>query len=226
MDRPLLVQSARGLLQLPIVMGVLLFLPAGTLHYWEAWLFIAVFFACSLAITVYLAVNDPKLLARRLNAGPAAETERTQRVIMALAVLAFVGIIVVPALDRRFGWSDVPSAVVLLGDALIVASYLGFFFVFRENSYGASTIQVAAEQRVISTGPYAIVRHPMYGAALVLLFAIPLALGSWWGLAMFVPACAVIAWRLLDEERFLARHLPGYVDYQRMVGHRLIPYVW
>jgi protein-S-isoprenylcysteine O-methyltransferase Ste14 len=222
----LYTKAAGKLLQLPLIMAALLFLPAWTFDYWQAWLFIAVFFVCSLAITVYLAVNDPKLLERRMKAGPAAEKEPTQKIIMVVAMLSFAAALVVPALDHRFHWSDVPTPVVILGDLLIVLAYVAFYVVFKENTYGAATIQVAEHQTVIATGPYAVVRHPMYSSALVLLLGIPLALGSWWGLLTLVPAVAGIVWRLLDEERFLCRNLAGYAEYMRKVRHRLVPFVW
>ena len=207
-------------------MAALLFIPAGTLSYWQGWTFMAVFVICCTAITVYLAKNDPKLLARRMNVGPTAEKEPTQKIIMFFAMMGFVGSLVFPALDYRFGWSPVPSYVAFLGEALIVLGFFLIFFVFRANTYGASTIQVAKDQKVISTGPYALVRHPMYAGALPLLIGIPLALGSWWGLAaigLFLPA---LIWRLLDEEKFLTKNLSGYSEYKNKVKYRLIPFVW
>jgi len=225
MDK-LYLRVALSLLQLPLIVGALVFLPAWTFDYVQAWLFTAVFFACSLAITVYLAVRDPKLLERRMRAGPGAETEPSQKVIMAVALLAIGAMPVVSAIDHRLGWSQVPPSIVIIGNLLIILAYIGFYFVFRENTYGAATIQVAEGQKVISTGPYAVVRHPMYSWALIMLLGIPLALGSWWGLLMLVPALAALVWRLLEEERFLATNLPGYADYMRKTPHRLVPYVW
>lgn len=222
----LYIRAAGRLLQLPLILAVLVFLPAGTLAYWEAWLFSAVFFAGSLALTVYLAIKDPQLLERRMNAGPGAETEKTQKTIMVVALATFAAMPVLSALDHRFGWSAVPASVVILGDALIVLSYVGFYFVFRENTYGAATVQVAEGQTVVSTGPYAAVRHPMYSGALLMMLGMPLALGSWWGLLMIVPAIAGIVARLLDEERFLATNLEGYADYMRKVHYRLMPHIW
>jgi protein-S-isoprenylcysteine O-methyltransferase Ste14 len=219
-------KAARRLLLLPILLAIVLFVPAGTLAYWEAWLFIAVFVLCSLAITVYLAVRDPQLLARRMKVGPRAETEPAQKIIMVLVMVGFTAAIVVPALDHRFGWSAVPAAVVILGDLLIVLAHVVFTIVFRANTYGAATIQVAENQTVVSTGPYAVVRHPMYSGALILMVGIPLALGSWWGLALIVPILAGLVWRLIDEERFLSRNLSGYPDYMRKVRWRLVPFVW
>ena len=209
-----------------LALAALLFIPAWTLAYWQAWLFLAVFVCTSGAITAYLAIHDPRLLERRMNVGPRAEKEPAQKIIMVFATLGFIAMLVFPALDYRFGWSPVPASVSVLGDALIALGFLFVFFVFKENSYGASTIQIAEDQRVISTGPYALVRHPMYAAALVMLFGIPLALGSWWGLFALLLVLPVLIWRLLDEERFLRRNLPGYAEYQARVKYRLLPFVW
>jgi len=207
------VKAFAGLLFLLAVMGGALFLAAGTFAYWEAWLFLAVFGISVLVITLYLMKNDPQLLERRTVAGPGAEKEKSQNIIQSLASVAFIAIFLVSALDHRFGWSTVPTWVVLLGDALVV---LGLYIVFL----------VFKEQKVISTGPYALVRHPMYMGALIMLLGVPLALGSWWGLLALIPITLVIVWRLLDEERFLVQHLPGYPEYQSGVRYRLVPYVW
>lgn len=226
MDRRLYREAAGRFLQLPIVLGALLFLPAGTVRYWQGWLFIAVFFVCSLAITVYLAINDPALLQRRMRAGPAAEKERSQKIIMFIAMLSFVASAALPAFDHRFGWSHVPAPVVIASDALIVLGFLATYRVLRENSYSASTIQISPGQHVISTGPYAAVRHPMYSAGLVILLATPLALGSWWGLMTMPFNIVGIVWRLLDEEKFLRGNLAGYAQYMDKVRYRLLPFVW
>jgi protein-S-isoprenylcysteine O-methyltransferase Ste14 len=215
-----------GLLFLMIVLAVALFLPAGTIDYWQAWVFLAVFGLSVLAITLYLLRRDPQLLERRVNAGPVAEKEQIQQLIQSLASLAFVALFVVCAVDHRLGWSTVPLAVVVLGDALVALGLFAVFLVFKENTYTSATIEVGAEQRVISTGPYALVRHPMYAGALVMLLGVPLALGSWWGLFLVAPMAAVIVWRLLDEETYLAKNLPGYPAYLRQVRYRLLPLVW
>ena len=225
-NRDLYIKAAGKFLQLPIILGACLFLPAWTFAYWQAWLFTAVFFLGSLALTVYLAIYDPKLLERRMKAGPRAEKETAQKIIVAIAIGSFFATMVLSALDHRFGWSDVPASVVLLGDVLIVLTYYGFYLIMRENSFSAATVEVMEDQRVISTGPYAIVRHPMYSVAFIMILAMPLALGSWWGLLMFFPAVVGIVWRLLDEEDFLSRHLPGYTNYKNTVRFRLIPGVW
>ena len=206
-----------------IVLTALIFLSAGTLRYWQGWSFLVTFTICSTALTVYMALYDEKLLERRLRAGPRAETETSQKIIMVLVMLGFAALLVVPVLDHRFGWSPVPPYVAIIGDALIALGYLFILFVLRENSYAASTIQIADDQRVISTGPYALVRHPMYAGALLLVIGMPLALDSWYGLLGILVLLPVLAWRLLDEERFLTRNLKGYAEYTSKVRWRLIP---
>jgi protein-S-isoprenylcysteine O-methyltransferase Ste14 len=215
-----------GLAILILVMASLLFAAAGTFDYWQAWTFLAVYFAGSLAGTIYLMKKDPALLARRMRGGPFAEKEPAQRIIMSFASIGFIGLMVLPGLDHRFAWSQMPAYVAVAGDVLVVLGWLGIFLVFRENSFSSATIELAADQRVISTGPYALVRHPMYAAAFVMLLGIPIALGSWWGVLMMAAIVPAVVWRLLDEERFLARNLPGYADYQGRVRYRLLPLVW
>jgi protein-S-isoprenylcysteine O-methyltransferase Ste14 len=215
-----------GLLRFLIGLALLLFLPAWTLRYWQAWVFLAVFFGSALAITLYLMKHDPQLLERRMKAGPGAEKETSQKVIQVVAASAFFAAITFPAIDHRFAWSTVPAYVAVAGDVLVALGLLVIFFVLRENSYASGVIEVDAEQRVISTGPYALVRHPMYSGALVMFLGVPLALGSWCGLFTFIPMTFVIIWRLLDEEKFLARNLPGYREYQEQVRYRLVPLVW
>jgi protein-S-isoprenylcysteine O-methyltransferase Ste14 len=219
-------KAFRGLLILFLVMAVLLFVLAGTLDYWQAWLFLIVYFAASLAITLYLMKHDPQLLARRMSGGPTAEKEPAQKIIMWFASLGFIGLLAIPALDHRFGWSHMRPAVVAAGDALMAAGWLAIYFVFKENTFTSATIELAPDQKVISTGPYALVRHPMYGGALFMLLGIPIALGSWWGVLVLVAIMPALVWRLLDEQRFLAKNLPGYIAYQNTVRFRLIPLVW
>ena len=219
-------KAFRGLLFLLLVMAALLFIPAGTLDYWQAWTFLAVYFVSSLAITLYLIKNDPKLLERRMSAGPTAEKETTQKIIMLFASLGFIGLIVFPALDHRFAWSHVPPYAALAGDVLVVLGWLAIFFVFKENTFTSATIELAPDQKVISTGPYAFVRHPMYAGGIVMLLGVPIALGSWWGLLVIVAMMPALIWRLFDEEKFLARNLQGYVEYQKKVPYRLIPLIW
>jgi protein-S-isoprenylcysteine O-methyltransferase Ste14 len=224
--RALAIKALRAVVLLVIAMAALVFIAAGTLHYWQAWSFLAVYFALSLAITLYLVKKDPSLLQRRMSGGPFAEKETAQKIIMSLTSLGFIGLLIVPALDHRFGWSQMPNAVALAGNAVIAAGWLAIYFVFRENSFTSATIELVPDQRVISTGPYSLVRHPMYAGGLLVLLGIPVALGSWWGVLIAVAIMPALIWRLIDEERFLASRLPGYTAYQQQVRYRLIPGVW
>jgi protein-S-isoprenylcysteine O-methyltransferase Ste14 len=222
----MLKKAFGGLAVLLLVMASLLFAAAGTLSYWQAWTFLVVYFAASLAISFYLIRKDPALLARRMSGGPFAEKEPVQRLIMSITSLGFIGLLVFPAVDHRLGWSDLPGWAAIAGDVIMLLGWLGIYFVFRENSFASATIESSADQRVISTGPYAWVRHPMYAAALVLLLGIPLALGSIWGVLIVLALVPVLIWRLMDEERFLVDHLPGYREYQGRVRYRLLPLIW
>ena len=207
-------------------MGLLLFVPAGTARYWQAWGYLAIFIGASALVTRYLVRNDPALLERRMSGGPTAEKRPAQKVIMLATSIGFIALLVVPALDRRFGWSTVPLWGVVAGDGLVAVGLYLVFLVYRENPFSSATIEVTADQRVISTGPYAIVRHPMYASASLYLVGTPLALGSLWGLAAIPATLPFLIWRLYDEERLLAQRLPGYAEYQQRVRHRLVPFVW
>ena len=211
---------------LAAVMGLLLFVPAGTVRYWEAWAYLVIFVGASALITLYLMRRDPELLERRMRGGPTAEKQSAQKFIMLCTSIAFIALLLVPAFDHRFGWSAMPIAAVMAGDVLVAIGFYLIFLVYRENTFTSAIIEVAENQKVISTGPYAIVRHPMYASASLYLLGTPLALASYWG---FVPVAAMmpfLIWRLIDEERFLARNLAGYTAYQERVRHRLIPFVW
>jgi protein-S-isoprenylcysteine O-methyltransferase Ste14 len=220
--RKAIVQGAFGL----IVLVALVFAGAGTWDYWQGWLFLAVFALSSTGLSVYMAFHDKELLARRLAAGPWHEGERTQKIIASLVLGAFFAFIALPVLDHRFGWSPVPGWASILGDLTIALSFLSIFWVIRTNRWAASNIRVDAGQRVVDTGPYAYVRHPMYAAAIWLVVGIPLALGSWWSVALVVLFLPILLWRLLDEERILRRDLQGYVQYTQRVRFRLVPHVW
>jgi protein-S-isoprenylcysteine O-methyltransferase Ste14 len=224
--RRLRLKAFAGLLLLFVAMAALLFIAAGTSDYWQAWIFLAVYFGSSLALTLYLMKEDPALLQRRMRGGPTAEKEPVQKIIMLITSLGFVGLLVVPALDHRFAWSQMPPNMALAGDVLVGAGLLAIFFVFRENSFTSATIELAPDQKVISSGPYALVRHPMYSGALVMLLGMPIALGSWWGVLVVVAMLPALIWRLLEEEKFLAENLAGYVAYQDSVRYRLLPWVW
>ena len=215
-----------SLFVLVVAMGLLLFPPAGTFRYWQAWLYLSIFACASSLTTLYLMRRDPALLARRMSGGPTAEKRATQKLIMLFVSVCFVALLVVPALDRRFGWSRVPPVVVFLGDLLVAAGFYFILLVYRENTYTSATIEVAEGQKVVSTGPYSVVRHPMYASGSLYLAATPLALGSYWGLLAFAAMLPFLIWRLLDEEQMLAGDLPGYREYRRSVRYRLVPFVW
>ena len=211
---------------LALVMGLLLFGTAGTVRYWQAWTYLALFFACAALITIYVIRRNPALLERRMRGGPSAEQRPAQKVVQVFSALGFVGLHIVPALDHRYGWSTVPSVAALVGDVLLVIGFYFILLVYKENTFASATIEVAADQKVISSGPYAIVRHPMYASALLLLLGTPLALGSYWGFVPLAATLPFLLWRILDEERLLAGQLPGYAGYQRQVRFRLLPRVW
>jgi protein-S-isoprenylcysteine O-methyltransferase Ste14 len=215
-----------SVLLLGVVMAAILFTTAGTVNYWQAWVFLLILITLSLLITIYLIRNDPELLKRRMRGGPTAEKRVSQRVIMIFTSLGFIGLLVVPGLDRRFSWSTVPLAVVIAGDALVALGYYFIFLVFRQNTYSSATIEMAANQKVIDSGPYSLLRHPMYAGALLYLLGMPLALGSYWGLVPFVAMIPFLIWRIFDEEMMLTRELEGYGEYKQRVRYRLVPGVW
>jgi protein-S-isoprenylcysteine O-methyltransferase Ste14 len=219
-------KAVAGFLFLFAVLAAALFGPAGTLAYWQAWVFLVVFATASALVTVDLARRDPALLARRVQAGPAAEPTPRQKWIQGLASLAFLAVFIVAGFDHRASMSRVPLAAVIAGDALVVLGMFVVFRVFRANTFTSAVVEVSRDQQLVSTGPYAVVRHPMYTGALVMMIGVPIALGSWWGLVPVAAMVAVIVARLLDEERLLATQLPGYVEYRRRVPHRLVPRVW
>ena len=211
---------------LVVVMGLLLFVAAGSVHYWQAWVYLSIFTGASVLTTLYLIRKDPALLERRMSGGPTAEKQPAQKVIMLGTSIGFIALLVVPAFDHRFGWSTVPVGGVMAGDLLVAIGFCLIFLVYRENTFASATIEVAKKQKVISTGPYAIVRHPMYASASLYLLGTPLALGSYWGLVPIAAMMPFLIWRLIDEEHFLAKNLPGYTEYQKRVKHHLVPFVW
>ena len=209
-----------------LIVAALMFAPAGTLAYWQAWVFLAVFLGCSVGLGIYFAKHDPALLERRMKAGPAAEQEPTQKLIIALLMAALMLVLVGAGLDYRWHGATVAPWLVILADIGIVVSFIVFFIVMKQNSYAASTIRVEPGQPVITSGFYGVVRHPMYTGALLLAACMPLALASYRTLLVVVLVIPVLAWRLLDEERYLKLNLPGYAEYCARVRYRLVPLVW
>jgi len=209
-----------------LVLGVIVFASAGTLTYWQGWAFIIVFTVSTNIIGIYLALKDPALLERRMKAGPGAETRPLQKALIALAFAGMVGLVIVSVLDHRFGWSHVPAWVSILGNVLVALGLMVDLLVFRENSYGASTIEKMEGQQVISSGPYALVRHPMYVGVLIMVVGVPLALGSYWGLLVMLLNVPILVLRILDEEKMLGAELDGYTSYMRTIRYRLVPGLW
>lgn len=217
-----LISAALGL----VAFGLLLFLPAGTLHYWQAWVFLAVFALATWIPSVYLLRTNPAALDRRMRAGPLAETRTLQRIVITVVFICFPAMFVVSALDHRFGWSPVPAALSLVGDALVAIGLGVAMLVIIQNGYAAANVTVEAEQTVVSTGLYGLVRHPMYTGNIILMVGVPLALGSYWGLVFVIPGLIVLILRIRDEEDLLGQELRGYREYTQQVHYRLVPHVW
>jgi len=203
--------------------ALLLFLPAGTTAYWEAWVYLVVLFTPVLVVGSILLLRDPELLERRMTL---REQESSQRAVILFSTIVLLVIYLVPGFDKRFGWSDVPPIVVLVSDALILGGYGLFALTLRENRFASRVVELQAEQQVIQTGPYRLVRHPMYTAIAVMFILTPLALGSWWGLLASAASPLVLVERIRGEEELLRRDLPGYEEYTQRVRYRLIPLIW
>ena len=206
-----------------IILLAMLLLPAGTLAYWEAWAYIFVLFVSMALALVYLLVNDPELLERRMRM---KEKDPKQILIVKLGSVCYVFTFVVSGLDRRFGLSYVPGAAVVAADAIVLLGYGIIILALRENRYASRVVEVEMGQRVVATGPYAIVRHPMYLGVLVLFLFTPVALGSWWALIPALPLVAVLVARIRSEEQLLSKELKGYEEYTRITRYRLLPGVW
>ena len=217
--------TALGLGQL-VAIGLLVFVPAGTVNYWQAWTFLAVFACAAWIPSVYLQATNPVALQGRMRSGPIAEGRTVQKVVMLGLYASLAAICVISGLDHRLGWSSVPPAVSLIGDVAVAVGLGVVVLVVIQNSYASTTVQVASGQKVVSTGLYGLVRHPMYTGNVLMLVGLPLALGSYWALALVVPGVAVLAARIHDEEKLLREELDGYREYTQKVRSRLIPYVW
>lgn len=205
-----------------VLIGLTLFLSAGTTNYWQAWVYLGVGAVSGVLPTLSI-IRDPILLENRTKGGPTAEQRPIQKIIVLSAGLPAMAAFIIPGLDRRFGWSNVPSWLSIVGDLLIIVSLWMVCRVFKENSFGSTTVEITNGQRVITTGPYAIVRNPMYSSAAVYFIGLSLALGSYWGLIASVLTIFGLVWRLFDEEQFLAKNLAGYTEYCAKVRWHLIP---
>ena len=206
-----------------LLVGLLIFLPAGTLQYTYGWLFAGLLFAPMLIAGFVMLLKSPEFLKKRLDA---KEKQETQKGVVAFSGLMFIAGFVVAGLDFRFEWSTLPNWVVITASALFLVAYALYAEVMRENAYLSRTIKVEAGQTVVDTGLYGIVRHPMYAATVLLFLMIPLILGSWYALIAFAFYPAIIIVRLTNEEELLTRELPGYVRYKQKVKYRMIPFIW
>ncbi len=209
-----------------VALGFVLFYPAGTFHYWQAWVFIAVFTVATIVPTIYLGRTNPAALQRRMRAGPRAETRTAQKIIIIGAFVGLFAMMAFSAFDHRMGWSSVPAGISVIGDVLVTAGIGIAMLVVIQNGYAAATVTVETGQPVVSTGVYKFVRHPMYVGDVIMMVGIPLSLGSYWGLLFVVPGVSALVFRILDEETMLTQELAGYREYAQRVRYRLIPYVW
>jgi protein-S-isoprenylcysteine O-methyltransferase Ste14 len=222
----LAAQSALSMVFGLVFFGLALFVPAWTFRYWQAWVFIAVFMFATMGPSLYIAVKYPEALQRRLHGGPTAETRPVQRIAITAIVGSVLALLVVSALDHRFGWSSVPRPVNVVGYVMVFAGLTVAQVVVIQNNYAAANVTVEHDQTLVSTGLYGIVRHPMYSGTLIMMLGTPLALDSLWGLLVLIPAVLALALRIDDEEKLLTDELSGYREYRAKVPYRLVPHVW
>ena len=206
-----------------LIVGALVFLPAWDVKFANGWLFMGLLFIPMLLLGALMLIKSPDLLQKRLEA---KETQKTQKGVVAFSGIIFIAGFVVAGLDHRFGWSRVPLWAVISASAVLLASYALYAEVMRENAYLSRTIRVEENQQIVDTGLYGIVRHPMYATTIWLFLSIPVVLGSWWSLCCFLPYVAIIAVRIIDEEKLLDSELVGYAEYKKKVKYRLVPFIW
>ncbi len=207
-------------------MAVLLFIPAGTLQYWQAWLYLTAFMGSATLVTIDLMLNNRALLERRLRAGPSAENGPTQRAIIRAAAVAFAILLTLPGIEHRLGYAGSNVVASVAGNGLVLFGFAIVWRVYRENSFAAATVRVEDPQLLVSSGPYAIVRHPMYSGVACCTAGTPLALGSTWAALPAFTLILLLVWRIHEEERVLTAELPGYAEYTSHVRHRLLPLLW
>lgn len=208
---------------LPIFLGIFLFLPAGTFRFWEAWIYCLLLIVPWIFAVIYFLKRSPDLLERRMRS---KEKEKEQKTIILLSSIVFLIGFAIPGLDHRFYWSEVPACLVIAANVFVLLGYLIVFFAMRENRYASRIIEVEKGQKVISTGPYAIVRHPMYTGVVPMFLFTPIALGSFWALIPFLFLPILLVFRILNEEKVLLKELPGYKEYCQKIHYRLIPLIW
>lgn len=207
----------------PIVLGLFILVPAGTINYWQVYVYIAVLVVPMMFVLFYFLNNDPRFLERRTRA---KEKEKQQIIIQIIFSFILLSGFIIPGFDKRFGWSDIPINIVIVADIVILFGYLIIFFVFKQNSYASRVVEVEKSQKVISTGLYSFVRHPMYIGVIIMFIPTPVALGSYWGLIPMATIPLAIVFRILNEEKVLYKDLPGYKEYCQKTRYRLIPFIW
>lgn len=220
--KKMIISSVLGTLALV----AMVFIPAGTLNYWQGWAYVGTFIVACFLYSLYVAIHDPALMQRRMKVGPSQEKEPAQKIIVIFILAAFMALIILPPLDYRLGWSSVPWYISIVGDLLVAFSFYIFYLVSKVNTYAAASVRVEEGQKVIDTGMYGFVRHPMYFGALFLIVGTPLALDSWWTLFLIPVFLIVLYFRIANEENVLIRDLSGYVEYRKKVKCRLIPFIW
>jgi protein-S-isoprenylcysteine O-methyltransferase Ste14 len=208
------------------ILALLLFLPAGTLNYWQAWAFVATTLVATIFPSIYIARTNPAALQRRMHGGPRAEARTLQKIVITSVFVELIVMLVFSACDHRMGWSRPPDWVCLLGDVLVATGLGVAMLVIIQNGYAAATVTVETGQKVVSSGVYTFVRHPMYVGNVIMMVGVPLALGSYWGLLFVLPGVAALVFRIRDEETMLSQELAGYREYAHQVRYRLLPYVW
>jgi protein-S-isoprenylcysteine O-methyltransferase Ste14 len=206
-----------------LVLGLAFFLPARTFNYWEAWLYLGIIFSCAAVVILYFLHADPSLLERRMKT---RENVKEQKLIIRLAWLLFIPTYVIPGFDKYYGWSHIPSYLVIISAAMVLIGYIIVVMVFKENSYASRVIEIDSTQKVISTGPYALVRHPMYSGMMLMYGFTPMALGSYWALTGTIVLYMLMIARMFNEEKFLVENLDGYKEYLQKTKYRVIPGVW
>ena len=207
----------------PVIIGAITLLPAGTFNYWQVYVLVGFLVVPMLFVLFYFLKHDPQFLERRIKT---KEKEKTQRFIQATFTLLFLSAFIISGFDRRFGWSQIPVSMIILANCISLLGYVFVFFVFRENSYASRVVEVENNQKVISTGVYSFVRHPMYVGVIIMWLPIPIALGSYWALIPIATIPVALVIRILNEESVLKKDLPGYEEYCQKTKYRLIPFVW
>lgn len=206
-----------------LMVGLLLFCPAGTFDFWNAWLFIGLLFIPMFIIGIILLFKNPGLLEKRING---KETEKAQKIVILFSILIFISGFLVAGFDFKYGWSNLPNGIIITGSIILVISYLLYAEVMRENTFLSRSVEIQENQKVIDTGLYGIVRHPMYMATSILFLSFPIVLGSLYSFIIFIPYPFILAFRIKNEEKVLEEGLAGYKEYKNKVKYKMIPYIW